>query len=431
MCGLVSVFGAITVAQEKAFKNMLVFDQVRGEHSTGVAFVPKGTNSPIVTKVVGTPDQLFETRAFEKAMTGSHRALIGHNRYATVGKVNRANAHPFTCGDITGVHNGSLRNYTRLEGHGEFEVDSNVLYNHISEHGLQDAVNKVDGAMALIWWDEEAGTLSFYRNSERPLCYAMTKDLSACFLASEDWMIWAACSRNNVNICDVNVVPVDTLFTFELPKNKYTGELPKPKVSQIVKPKPPATTYFLPPTGGKSQQKFAGLPKQVVVTYCGDDNHLVHGYRYAYFYEDNGQRDSRDFIMPYDTFIGKGIVAGDSFLVDSNGMIREKANEFYKIDAEKMVFVAGDYSYSVQQPNTSYTTNGVDEPTEAEEPTEGPFEDWKGNDIGETAWYRLYGTCSYCNGDVDHRSKFRFNSIGGIYCDECLSDAVLSANLPA
>lgn len=429
MCGLVAVFGAITVPQEKAFKNMLVFDQVRGEHSTGVAFVPKGTNDPIVTKVVGTPDNLFETRAFEKAMSGSHRALVGHNRYATVGKVNRANAHPFTCDHITGVHNGSLRSYNSLEGYGSFDVDSNILYNHISKKGLKDAVNNTDGAMALIWWDERESTLNFYRNHERPLHYAMTKDLSACFLASEDWMIWAACSRNNIAIGDVNVVPVDTLFSFELPQNKYTGGLPKPKVTQIVKPKPPAKTYYLPPAGGNKQQKYVGLPKQVVVTFCGDDNHLVHGYRYAYFYEDNGSRESRDFIMPYDTFIGKNIQMGDSFLVDSNGLIRERDNEFYKINVEKMVFVAGNFGYAAEQTPVEQTTNGVDAPAE-EEPTEGPFLDWKDNDIGETAWYRLYGCCAYCNGDVDHRSKFRFNSVGGVYCDECLSDAVLAANLP-
>ena len=55
MCGIVSVFGSVAIAHEKMFKDMLVFDQVRGHHSTGVAAVAKNNPNPDVAKVVGVP----------------------------------------------------------------------------------------------------------------------------------------------------------------------------------------------------------------------------------------------------------------------------------------------------------------------------------------------------------------------------------------
>lgn len=426
---------------------MLVFDQVRGEHSTGVAFVPKNDATPTVVKAVGTPDVLMDMNKFTKAMSGHHRALIGHNRFATVGKVNAQNAHPFTCGNITGVHNGSLRNYHQLDGHGDFAVDSNVLYNHIAKHGLTDAISKVYGAMALVWWNEEDETINFYRNSERPLFFATDTEQKIGFLASEDWMIYAAAGRNSIQTTQAKEVPVNTLFTLKLPKNSYEklGQASATSIAQRVEMVYP-TTYLGRQNSPKAQgadagvgkpaqQKVTSLPKGVYVTYTGSSSKKIHGYEYAEFYEETSELgdDSREFVMPIHVFnnLPKQPHMGDTFLVDSNGTLREGENIYYTLSGliDKFQFIDSGFNFTLKQTLDRASTNEGSPFTDADEQA-GVYLDNKGQDIGEKAWMRKYGTCAYCNGDVSYHHGFKFNTQGGVYCDECISSPVTADILP-
>ncbi len=95
MCGLVGCAGILDFASEKAFRNLLILDSLRGEDSTGIASVKKNSEDVTVVKAVGDPFRLFETRRFDKVMAQGNRVLIGHNRYATTGSVSASNAHPF------------------------------------------------------------------------------------------------------------------------------------------------------------------------------------------------------------------------------------------------------------------------------------------------------------------------------------------------
>ena len=86
MCGLVGMAGKLTAAQDKVFKKLLIFDVIRGEHSTGVASVP--VNGEVsIAKQVGNPFELFEDKRYDRAINRHNRALIGHNRFATQGAV--------------------------------------------------------------------------------------------------------------------------------------------------------------------------------------------------------------------------------------------------------------------------------------------------------------------------------------------------------
>ena len=78
MCGITGMAGNILPQHEKAFRDLLVFDSVRGEHSTGIAVVDKEDTH--LVKVVGDPFELFNNAKYEQAMKGLHRCLIGHNR---------------------------------------------------------------------------------------------------------------------------------------------------------------------------------------------------------------------------------------------------------------------------------------------------------------------------------------------------------------
>lgn len=454
MCGIVAVFGNVTVNAEKAFKDMLIFDQVRGDHSTGMASVPKSTAGPIIAKAIGAPSELFDTGAYTKALAGSHRLLLGHNRYATQGKVNKANAHPFTCGSLTGVHNGSLRNYTGLDGYGQFDVDSQVLYNHIANHGLRDALEHTYGAMALVWWDENKETLNFYRNNQRPLWFASTEDRQMGFLASEPWMISVAAARNSIKVSDPVEVADGQWYAMPLPKNTYGVPLVKPTTTYLpcrVETFTSTTSYLTGVTrgnvnGGAAQQTNAAprlfnppavLPKEVVVTYTGDMKQ-INTFEYATFFEESVE-GSREFVLSKVLFDaikvenGRGIAMGDSFRIDSTGYMRDNADRvrdpnrvYFLIHPKKMELVGTNFEYTIG------TTMGDTKVVEEDAP---PFEEDKyldrnGKDIGQQAWERIYGTCSHCNGDVDHSEPYKFNTAGGIYCGECINDPVTADTLP-
>lgn len=197
MCGLVGCAGILTGTDEKAFNQMLILDSVRGIDSTGVAVIPR-TGDVKIVKELGDPYVLMDNKRYDKAFYGNNRAIIGHNRWATVGGVSRHTAHPFEFSNIVGAHNGTLTTKHKFDDSADFTVDSEAMYHHINKKGLKDALQHMGGAWAMTWWDKEKETMNFLRNKERPLFLTFTEDGKRVFWASEAWMITAALSRNNI-----------------------------------------------------------------------------------------------------------------------------------------------------------------------------------------------------------------------------------------
>lgn len=260
MCGIVGVAGAVTFKEEGIFKQLLVIDSLRGEDSTGVASVSRMRDVNVV-KSVGDPFQLFETRGFTDIMKTNNNVLIGHNRYATVGRISRKTAHPFEFSKVVGVHNGTLKNKYSLHKGSDFDVDSEALYHHINEKGLEDAIDVAEGAYALVWYNKEKDTLNFLRNKERPLFTVLTEDKRCLYWASEAWMLEVALARENIKHGDVTAVPVDTHMSYEIPD--FNGTFDKARVKNVAKrakvvslPDPQKkTTTPTPVTGAAFYQK--------------------------------------------------------------------------------------------------------------------------------------------------------------------------------
>lgn len=198
ICGIVAVVGKVGANEERAFKMLLELDTIRGPHSTGVLSVTRN-GSTEVTKAVGTPWDLYDSKKFD-TMFGhrTHVCLLGHNRFATKGSITPKNAHPFTHGDITGVHNGTLTNQSLLEDYRQFDVDSDNLFYHLNMFGVDDTVSKLDGAFALAWYDKSEHTFNMARNAERPLSYCLSEDGLTCFVASEAWMLSVVLSKHTI-----------------------------------------------------------------------------------------------------------------------------------------------------------------------------------------------------------------------------------------
>jgi predicted glutamine amidotransferase len=226
MCGLVGVAGWMSAKEEKVFSNLLILDTLRGDHSTGMASVL--SNGEVqVAKELGNPWNLFSSKDYKDTMKYLSRVLIGHNRFATVGGISKETAHPFQFEHITGVHNGTLRNRHKLLDSHKFRVDSENLYHHIEQKGLNDLMENLDGAYALVWWDKRTNELNFLRNKERPMWVAFSQDLKTMFWASEPWMITAACDRNGVKIHNPVETGIDSYYRYHIDN---LGVISKPKV---------------------------------------------------------------------------------------------------------------------------------------------------------------------------------------------------------
>lgn len=201
MCGIVGVLTkSPEAALNKIMKDMLFFDTIRGEDSTGLVRV--ASDGAVETHKRALPAADFMCTKVGNRMLSAlnSHVLIGHNRAATIGAVTDANAHPFSHGTVHGVHNGTLRSRYQLEEHIKFTVDSDNLYYHIATKGVEDAMLKADGAFALVWYDSKDNTVHFIRNEERPLYLAGSEDNKHLFFASEPWMFKVAASRHNIKL---------------------------------------------------------------------------------------------------------------------------------------------------------------------------------------------------------------------------------------
>ena len=250
MCGLVGVAGNVDKLAKKAFEQLLVVDQIRGPHSTGACFIAQNDSHDVVKGVGGALD-LIDTGPYERAFRKVNRAILGHNRWATVGKVNKTNAHPFEVGGVVGMHNGTLINQALLPDSEEFEVDSENIIHAIDKVGLKETVANLHGAYALSWY--EGGCIHFIRNKERPLNYCYSSDRKTLFWASESWMLHAILSR-----CAIKYDKVLAFKEHQHYKFSIQGPIGKPVVS-LLEPytPPPRVTRAVDPLVGK----YVGVTK--------------------------------------------------------------------------------------------------------------------------------------------------------------------------
>lgn len=437
ICGIVGVFGEVTAKHEKAFKELLIIDQLRGKDSTGVLSVKRhNINQVTIAKQVGGPDELMNDKRFDNCFMGQINVLIGHNRWKTKGDVTRKNAHPFEFDEVAGVHNGTLQNQWKLEDGNSFQVDSEALYNHINKKGARDALKTAQGAIALAWYNKVHGTVNLYRNKERTLYMVHTKDAKTVFFASEGWMLEGVLDRNGIEMNDFPFL-LGEEFMLSIPVAQGSGAIGKTTVSKIEGPK------GFPVNHNNTLVGHRGTNVSVTVKQGKDGTNEVSGQLSLVSSKDSkGEYTAPDAVRKeLLTAQGKALTFEVGALGrTSNGAdfrtlfcpVYPEQKFVVYIHTERTRNLLEDFNW-VQGDVANYiNSSGIGwrfvvsphtlEGLIVEELGERVYKDAHGKELTKEAFEEKYPFCSFCNSDIDADNDHKFTKNHDILCDDCIKD---------
>lgn len=393
---------------ERAFRELLILDSIRGEHSTGVAAV---SNLDVrIAKVVGDPFELFRSRSFTEALAMPNKVLIGHNRYATAGAVNKKNAHPFQIDEIVGAHNGTLTNkYQLLDGH-KFDVDSEALYNHMEKKGLESLLKTMNGAWALVWWDGRDETLNILRNKERSLYVASLNAGGVIFWASEKWMLEVALSRNNLPVKEITAVTEDVHFAIPIGKDRSVGKAIGTAAVGTAMPVVQQKKFSVVTTNSGTATQQTGVVKQ--------SKHVRHNNNQ--FIAAQLSRKNVEFygmVSDKDSFGGEYVDCYDE--ANSETSYRIYKNSYFDIQTlvgEPFTADIQSFATNVREGDYFKLSAGT---VVVSAPVEKYYRDANNKLLSKKEWEEKYQGCSFCTAPLVAGDPISFTKDGDCLCEDC------------
>ena len=261
MCGIVGYISLNDKSHPLAKRHFsdyaLMLDTLRGSDSTGIIRV--GEEFDVHTAHTTMPGRRYvNTDEYDAFMSGDMWAMIGHNRAATAGSVKLENAHPFTFGEVTMVHNGTLAQQGRtVPGYDhKLEVDSMQIARALSQiepdhKAVAELLEKIDGSFALVWVDRRDESINMCRNSSRPLHFGYGVDKDVMWFMSDGTHLKAV--TGSLKNAPSKVNSIYSLDKMKLLKFKK-GDM-KPEVTPFKAFTRPTATYQQPSGGGTTTDK--------------------------------------------------------------------------------------------------------------------------------------------------------------------------------
>ncbi|HPD18018.1 MAG TPA: glucosamine 6-phosphate synthetase [Planctomycetota bacterium] len=206
------------------FTGLLLLNQKRGHHATGIAVLRKDGSAAVLKRPIAAcsliqAENYWHTLQLDNAVT----VILGHTRYKTQGSErNNANNHPILVGNrVAGTHQGHIRNadalFHELELPRAAEVDSEVLFRMVErakdDEELKTLIARCEGTISAAWVRrDEPGRVRLLKG-DMPLDAAYARRLDAVFYASEAWMLPSVLAREPHRMLDLDPF---TLSTFDV-----------------------------------------------------------------------------------------------------------------------------------------------------------------------------------------------------------------------
>lgn len=190
ICG---IFGSVVIESGKQWNAGIVRALAWANRERGTDSLGFFDSSGKMTKGAGDPSDVIRKKRMQKWLKHSRETgwfVAGHTRFATRGKVNRRNSHPFRYGRIIGSHNGMC------DAPRKFQVDSEYLFYSLNKArgDYQKGLEDISGYFGLSWYD---GSDFYLLCHSGELAYEI---IDGVLYYSSSWSHLDSCTGGNSNV---------------------------------------------------------------------------------------------------------------------------------------------------------------------------------------------------------------------------------------